>query len=299
MGNVRNYSGQGIFRGSLVALVTPFDGGKIDHAAVEKLVEWQIAEGTSALVISGTTGESPTLTEDEREDLFSRVVKTAAGRVPVIAGTGSNNTAHVLEASKRAEDVGANGLLLVTPYYNKPSQAGLVAHYSAVADAVNIPICLYSVPSRTGCEISPETTAELANHENIAAIKEAGGSVDRVTRLKLATDLPVLSGDDPMALPMMSVGAVGVISVTANILPAETAALARAALEGDWERAKEIHYRLYRISQAMFIDTNPVPVKTALVMMGKVKEEFRLPLVGLSAKNRARLRDILAEYGLV
>ncbi len=288
-----------IFRGSLVALVTPFCGGKIDYAAVENLVDWQIAEGTSALVISGTTGESPTLSEDERADLFRAVVETAAGRVPVIAGTGSNNTAHVIEASKRAEDVGANGLLLVTPYYNKPSQAGLVAHYRAVADAVNIPICLYSVPSRTGCEISPETAAELAHHENIAAIKEAGGSVDRVTRLKLATDLPVLSGDDPMALPMMSVGAVGVISVTANILPAETAGLAKAALAGDWEKAREIHYRLYPISNAMFIDTNPVPVKSALVMMGRVREEFRLPLVGISTENRDRLRDILAEYGLL
>jgi 4-hydroxy-tetrahydrodipicolinate synthase len=294
MGSVRD-----IFRGSLVALVTPFRGGEVDNQAVEDLVEWQIAKGTSALVISGTTGESPTLSETERTDLFRRVVTIAAGRVPVVAGTGSNHTAHVIAASRRAEEVGADGLLIVTPYYNKPSQAGLVAHYRAVADAVTIPICLYSVPSRTGCEIAPETVAELARHENIAAIKEAGGSVDRVTRIRLATDLPILSGDDPLALPMMAVGAVGVISVTANILPAETARLASAALAGDWETAREIHYRLYRISQAMFIDTNPVPVKTALAMMGRVKEEFRLPLVGISDQNRSKLRAILAEFDLL
>ena len=292
-------NGKDIFRGSLVALVTPFRGGEIDYEAVEKLVEWQIAEGTSALVISGTTGESPTLSEGERTELFQRVVTLAAGRVPVVAGTGSNNTVHVIEASRRAEEVGVDGLLLVTPYYNKPSQAGLVAHYRAVADAVKLPICLYSVPSRTGCEIAPETVAELAHHENIAAIKEAGGSVDRVTRIRLATDLPILSGDDPLALPMMSVGAVGVISVTANILPAETARLASAALAGDWEAARETHTRLYRISQAMFIDTNPVPVKTALAMMGRVEEEFRLPLVGLSDQNRAKLRAILTEFELL
>ena len=288
-----------IFRGSMVALVTPFRDGAIDAPAVESLCEWQIAEGTNALVISGTTGESPTLSGEERTGLFKQVVEVVAGRVPVIAGTGSNNTAHVIEASRAAEEVGVDGLLLVTPYYNKPSQPGLVAHYRAAADAVKIPICLYSVPSRTGVEIAPETAAVLAQHENIGALKEAGGAVDRVTRIKQLTDLPILSGDDPMALPMMSVGAVGLISVTANILPGLTAKMVASALSGDWKTARELHHRLYPISQAMFIDTNPVPVKTALSMMGKVKEEFRLPLTGISTENRGRLRAALQGFDLL
>ncbi len=290
---------RGIFRGSLVALVTPFRAGRIDAEAVESLVEWQIAEGISGLVVSGTTGEAPTLSGEERTELFRQVVKISAGRVPVIAGTGSNNTAHVIEASKMAQDVGVDGLLLVTPYYNKPSQSGLIAHYQAVADAVEIPICLYSVPGRTGVAIAPETAAELAHHENIAALKEAGGSVDRVTRIKLLTDLPILSGDDPLALPMMSVGAVGLISVTANILPALTARLVASALAGDWVTAFKLHTRLYPVSQAMFIDTNPIPVKTALSLMGKVEEEFRLPLGKISSDNRGRLRAALLEFGLL
>ncbi len=288
-----------IFRGSLVALVTPFRAGRVDAEAVESLVEWQIAEGISALVMSGTTGESPTLSGEERTELFRQVVRIAAGRIPVVAGTGSNNTAQAIEASKQAQDVGVDGLLLVTPYYNKPSQSGLIAHYHAIAEAVEIPICLYSVPGRTGVAIAPKTVAELAHHENIAALKEAGGSVDRVTEIKLWTDLPILSGDDPLALPMMAVGAVGLISVTANILPALTARLVSAALAGDWETARELHTRLYPVSRAMFIDTNPIPVKTALALMGKVEEEFRLPLGEISSHNRERLRATLLDFGLL
>ena len=287
------------FSGSLVALVTPFRNGELDHEAVQRLVEWHVEEGTSGIVVSGTTGESPTLSEEERVALVKTAVRAAGGKVPVVAGTGSNDTAHVVESSVRAEEAGADALLVVTPYYNKPSQAGLVAHYLAVADAVGIPIILYSVPGRTGVAIAPETVAVLAEHPRIAALKEAGGSVDRVSEVMARTDLTVLSGDDPLTVPMMAVGAKGVVSVTANVVPGEVARLTAAALEGDLETARALHHGLWPLSRAMFIETNPQPVKTALALMGRVEEEFRLPLVAMGAENRARLADALRSHGLI
>jgi len=286
-----------MFEGSLTAIVTPMKDGAVDFGSFSALVDWQVESGTSAIVVCGTTGESPTLTADEKAELFRTALSTAAGRVPVIAGTGSNDTAGVIEASRAAEEIGVQGLLLVTPYYNKPNQDGLLAHYRAVADAVGIPIILYSVPGRTGVEIAVDTVAALAEHRNIAALKEAGGSVDRVSRIRQATDLTILSGDDPLMLPMVAVGAKGVVSVTANVAPAETAALAAAALAGS-EEALSLHDGLYPLSRAMFMDTNPLPVKTALALMGKVEEEFRLPLAPMAPALKERLRAALAAFGL-
>lgn len=291
-------AGAEIFTGSVVAMVTPFFEGAVDHESAAALVAWQIEEGTSAILISGTTGESPTLTEDERVALLETAIRAVDGRVPVIAGTGSNNTAHAIESSRRAQEAGADGLLLVTPYYNKPNQAGLLGHYRAIADAVRLPICLYSVPGRTGVAIAPETVAALARHERIVALKEAGGNVDRVSEIRQLTDITILSGDDPLALPMMAVGAKGVISVTANVAPRAVAGMVRDLEVGRFEQALAAHESLYPLSRAMFFDTNPIPVKTALAMMGKVREEFRLPLVRISAENRARLASVMTDFGL-
>ncbi|MHC4472470.1 MAG: 4-hydroxy-tetrahydrodipicolinate synthase [Planctomycetota bacterium] len=288
-----------MFRGSLVALVTPFRNGSLDHEAVEDLVRWHVEEGTAGIVVSGTTGESPTLTEDERVGLVETAVRAADGKVPIVAGTGSNDTARVIESSRLAERAGADALLVVTPYYNKPTQRGLLEHYRAVADAVELPICLYSVPGRTGVAIAPETARALAEHPRIAALKEAGGSVDRVSEIMAMTDLPILSGDDPLTLPMMAVGARGVVSVTANLLPGDVSRMARAALESDWETATALHHRLWPLSRAMFLETNPIPVKTALVLMGRVAEEFRLPLSPMGPDTRAKLEESLRSHGLL
>jgi 4-hydroxy-tetrahydrodipicolinate synthase len=284
--------------GSIVALVTPFRDGEVDHTAVAELVKWHVAEGTSAIVISGTTGESPTLTEAERVALLATALDAAYGRVPIIAGTGSNNTSHVIQASQAAQEAGADGLLLVTPYYNKPTQTGLLAHYLAVAESVSIPIILYSVPGRTGVEIAPETVAALAEHENVVALKEAGGRVERISEIRRRTTLTLLSGDDPLALPMVALGARGVVSVTANVAPRAVADLMRAALGGEMPTALELHERLYPLSRAMFLETNPIPVKAALEMMGKIGGELRLPLVPMQPENRSRLAGIMNEAGI-
>ena len=289
-----------IYRGSLVAIVTPMkQGGEIDLPSFESLVAWQIESGTDGLVVTGTTGESPTLSLDEAATLWETAARIADGRVPVVAGTGSNATAHAVSASKRAAEAGADGLLLVTPYYNKPTQAGLLAHYRAIADATDLPICLYSVPGRTGVAIAPETVAALAEHPNVAALKEAGGSVDRVSEVRQLTDLTILSGDDPLTVPMMAVGAKGVISVTANVAPAETAGMARAAAEGDFARAGALHDRLYPLSRALFLESNPIPVKAALVLMGKIGEHYRLPLVPMAPAPREKLASALRQFGLI
>jgi 4-hydroxy-tetrahydrodipicolinate synthase len=288
-----------LFSGSLVAIVTPFKDGEVDHDAVRTLVVRQVEGGTNAIVVSGTTGESPTLSEAERLKLLETVLQAAEGRCGVIAGTGSNNTAHVIESSRAAEKAGADGLLVVTPYYNKPTQAGLLAHYHAVADAVSIPLILYSVPGRTGVAIAPETVAALASHENVGALKEAGGSVDRVSEIRQVTDLPILSGDDPLTLPMMAVGARGVVSVTANVAPAPVAEMTAAVAAGEWSRALSLHERLYPLHRAMFLSTNPLPVKESLALMGLIEREFRLPLTPMDEDGRARLRAVLAAFDLV
>jgi 4-hydroxy-tetrahydrodipicolinate synthase len=287
-----------MFRGSMVAIVTPFREGAIDFEAVEELTDWHLSAGTSALVVTGTTGEVPTLSDDEAESLWRAVVGVVGGKIPVIAGAGGNDTRHAIELSRRAKEAGADGLLHVTPYYNKPNQRGLVAHYEAIADAAELPICLYSVPSRTAVEIAPETVATLCRHANIVALKEAGGSVDRVTRVRKECDITIVSGDDMLTLPMMAAGAVGTISVSANVVPKENAEMVRLAAAGEFEAAREIHERLYRLVKALFIETNPVPVKAALALMGKIKNELRLPLVPLATGNREVLSETMRELGL-
>jgi len=287
-----------LFQGSMVAVVTPFKDGEIDFEAFEALVAWHVAEGTSAIVVTGTTGEVPTLSDDEAVALWRSAIKTVGGKLPVIAGAGGNDTSHAIVLSKRAKDAGADALLHVTPYYNKPTQRGLVAHYEAIADATDLPICLYSVPSRTALAIAPETVATLNRHANIVALKEAGGSVDRVTRVRGECDITIVSGDDAITLPMMAMGAVGTISVSANIIPKQNSEMCRLASEGNFEAALAIHERYIALVRTLFIETNPVPVKAALALMGKIRNELRLPLVPMEASNRETLAEAMREAEL-
>jgi 4-hydroxy-tetrahydrodipicolinate synthase len=287
------------FTGSIVALITPFRDGAVDGEAVARLTEMHAAAGTSAIVVSGTTGESPTLTAEERLRLIAIVREAGHGRVRVVAGTGTNDTKKTIEASKAAEAAGAEALLVVTPYYNKPTQDGLLAHYRALADAVGIPICLYSVPGRTGVALAPETVARLSEHPRIAALKEAGGSVDRVSQVRELCEITILSGDDPLTVPMMSLGAKGVVSVTANIVPKENADMVRAAAQGGIEAARALHYRLYPLCRALFLESNPVPVKAAMEMLGWTSGELRLPLTPISDSNREKVRAALEAFGLL
>lgn len=283
-----------IFRGSIVALVTPFkDDGSVDYDALAALVEWQIASGTNGIVPCGTTGESPTLTHEEHEEVVAAVVKLVRKRVPVLAGAGSNCTAESLRLVRHAEKVGADGVLVITPYYNKPTQAGLIAHYKSVAGATSLPVVIYNVPGRTGVCIAPETVAELAQVENIVGIKEASGSVDMTSAILTSCNIDVLSGDDSLTLPIMAVGGCGVISVAANVVPEKMVALTRAVAKGDLPTAERLHRQLYPLFRALFIETNPVPVKAALAMMGKIRENYRLPLVPMQPGNRAKLEEAL------
>lgn len=290
-----------MFQGSIVAIVTPFNNGAVDEEKLRELVEFQIENGTDAIVPCGTTGESSTLDYEEHDRVIKIVVEQVKKRVPVIAGTGSNSTREAIEITQHAKELGADGALLVTPYYNKPSQEGLYQHYTAVADAVALPQVLYNVPGRTGVNLLPETVARLSKHANIVAIKEATGSLQQASEvLALCGDnLTVLSGDDFITLPMMACGAKGVISVTANIMPKQVAALVDAFNAGNLEEAKRLHLHLLKISNAMFIETNPVPVKTAVSLMGKCRDEVRLPLAPLVEANRAKLTAIMKEYGLI
>jgi 4-hydroxy-tetrahydrodipicolinate synthase len=280
-----------LFQGSMVAVVTPFKEGEIDFEAFNQLCAWHVEAGTSAIVVTGTTGECPTLSDDEAVSLWRAAIDTVGGKLPIIAGAGSNDTHHAIELSRRAKEAGADALLHVTPYYNKPEQRGLIAHYEAVADATDLPICLYSVPGRTNLAIAPETVATLNRHANIVALKEAGGSVDRVTRVREECDITIVSGDDGITFPMMAVGATGTISVSANIIPKENAEMCRLASEGNFEAALAIHEKYINLVRTLFIETNPVPVKAALALMGKIRNEFRLPLVPMEPANR----EILAE----
>ncbi|MDP8236937.1 MAG: 4-hydroxy-tetrahydrodipicolinate synthase [Candidatus Erginobacter occultus] len=288
-----------MFQGSMVAIVTPFKDGEIDFDTLGKLIDFQVKNGTDAIVPCGTTGESPTLTHQEHDRVVQYVVEKVAGRAKVIAGAGSNSTAEALQLTRHAEDVGADGALVITPYYNKPTQRGLIGHFRRIAEETAIPLVLYNVPGRTGVKLDPETIAELAVIENIVAVKEACGSVDQVNQILNLCDITVLSGDDMLTLPMMSVGARGVISVAANIVPREVNLLVHAALDGNWEEARERHFQLYSLFQMMFLETNPIPVKTSLAMMGKVREEFRLPLCGLSPGHRVELEELLQRYQLL
>jgi 4-hydroxy-tetrahydrodipicolinate synthase len=286
------------FSGCYTALVTPFHDGKVCHETLRKLVENQIAGGVDGIVPVGTTGESPTLSIAEHETVIATVVEAVAGRCQVIAGTGGNSTAEALELTRHAKSVGADATLQVTPYYNKPSQEGLYRHFSTLAD-VGLPVVLYNVPGRSALEIAVATAARLAAHEHVVAIKEAGGSVDRVSQLRQACDLCVLSGDDPLTLPMMVLGAKGVISVASNIVPAAVTSLTHRALAGDFAGAAEIHFRYYELFRSMFIDTNPVPVKAAAAAMGLIEESYRLPLCGLTDDNRASLQKVLRAVDLL
>ena len=292
-----------MFQGSIVALVTPFSGGKVDEAKLRHLVEMHVAQGTDGIVPCGTTGESPTLSHDEHKRVVEIVIEAAHGRLHVIAGTGSNATSEAIDLTRHAKKAGATGALVVNPYYNKPTQEGLYRHFRAVAEAVDIPILVYNIAGRTAVNVETETLARLVKDcPNIVGVKEASGSLDQMTQVILACgpDFSVLSGDDNLTLPLMSVGGRGVISVIANIVPRETSEMTHAALAGDWKLARELHLKLFPLSRAMFIETNPIPVKEALAMMGKLAEpEFRLPMCRMGEANRPRLRAVLASLGLV
>jgi len=289
------------FEGSIVAMVTPFRDGKVDEAKIRELVEFHVKNGTDAIVPCGTTGESPTLSHAEHKRVVEVTIEAAAGRIPVVAGTGSNSTAEAIELTQHAKQAGADGVLMVCPYYNKPTQAGLIAHYKAVAAAVDIPIIMYNIPGRTGVNMLTETVAALADLPNIVGMKEASGSLEQMTEvISLCGDrLTVVSGDDTLTLPLMAVGGKGVISVVANIVPKETAEMTRAALNGDWKRAKELHLRLFPLCKAMFYETNPIPVKTAMQLLGRLNGELRLPLCPMSQANRDKLQKALQAYGLL
>ena len=290
-----------MFSGSLVAIVTPFRNGKVDERAFGDLIEWQIANGTNGIVPCGTTGESATLTNDEHHRVIRLSVEVVKGRVPVIAGTGSNSTDEAISLTRHAKEAGADGALLITPYYNKPTQEGLYRHYKAVAEAVDMPLVLYNIPGRTGVNMLPTTVARLAVMKNIAGIKEGSGSVQQASEIAQTCGdrLTVLSGDDPLTLPMMAVGAKGVITVTANVMPKEMAQLVASFQAGRIDEARRIHFLLSPLFAALFFETNPIPVKEAMGMMGKIDPELRLPLCAMSADNRSQLTRVLKEMRLV
>ncbi|PYM42025.1 MAG: 4-hydroxy-tetrahydrodipicolinate synthase [Candidatus Rokuibacteriota bacterium] len=290
------------FQGSFVALVTPFRNGRLDEAKVRELVELHASHGTDGIVPCGTTGESPTLSHDEHKRVVEVVIEAARGRLKVVAGTGSNSTAEAIDLTRHAERVGAAGALIVNPYYNKPTQDGLYRHFRAVAEAVAIPILVYNIQSRTAVNVETATLERLVRDvRNVAGVKEASGSLDQMSQVIAACgpDFSVLSGDDNLTLPLLAIGGHGVISVIANILPRETADMVHAALEGDWKRARDLHYRLFPLARAAFLETNPIPIKEAMAMAGMIEPEFRLPMCRMSDANRERLRAILTQYALV
>jgi 4-hydroxy-tetrahydrodipicolinate synthase len=284
------------------ALVTPFTAsGALDEAGVRRLVRRQIEGGIHFLVPCGTTGESPTLTRDEHLRVVALVVEEAAGRVPVLAGAGGYNTHEVAELARACEALGANGILSVTPYYNKPTQSGLIRHYEAVASATSLPIVLYNVPGRTGCNIEPRTVARLADVPNIVAVKEASGNMTQICEVchTVPADFLVLSGDDAMTVPMMAVGASGLISVASNVSPAGIVAMVEAAERGDFAAAREAHHRLLPLMLVSFVESNPIPVKAAMAMMGLLEEVYRLPLVSPSDASRARISTVLGQLEMM
>jgi len=290
-----------MFSGSMTALVTPFRDGEFDERAYRGLIEFQIDAGTDALVPCGTTGESATLSHEEHDRVVETCIAAAAGRVPVIAGAGSNSTSEALRLTRHAKEAGADAALLITPYYNKPTQEGLYRHFRAVAESVDIPIILYNVPARTGVNMTADTVARLAELKNIVGVKEASGNLGQVCEILRLTPKKfcVLSGDDALCFPMLALGAKGVISVASNVAPKEMADLYDAFVLGEISRAREIHFRLWPLFNVLFIETNPIPVKTAAAMMGMADEEFRLPLCPMSDGNRKALSKVLSGLGLV
>jgi len=290
------------FQGSFVAMVTPFRNGQVDEAKLRELVELHVANGTDGLIPCGTTGESPSLNHDEHRRVVEIVIEAAHGRIRVVAGTGSNSTTEAIDLTKHAERAGAAGALVVNPYYNKPTQEGLYRHFRAVAESVAIPILVYNIQSRTAVNVETDTLARLARDvRNIVGVKEASGSLDQMSQVIAACgpDFSVLSGDDNITLPLLAIGGSGVVSVIANIVPRETADLVHAALDGDWKRARDLHYRLFPLARAAFLETNPIPIKEAMAMAGMLEPEFRLPMCRMSDANRDKLRAILKPYGLI
>jgi 4-hydroxy-tetrahydrodipicolinate synthase len=292
-----------MFTGCYTALVTPFTkNGAVDEARLKDLVEAQIAGGVDGIVPCGTTGESPTLSHEEHNRVIELVVKLAAKRCRIIAGTGSNSTDEAIQMTSHAKKVGADASLQVAPYYNKPTQAGLYAHFRAIAEACDIPLILYNIPGRCGVDIANETMARLRRDlpKHVVGLKEATGNVDRVSQMRALVDreFSILSGDDSLTLAMMAIGAQGVISVASNVVPHEVTDLTHAALKGDYERAGRIHAKLFPLFKDLFIETNPVPVKAALAMAGKIEETYRLPLVPMAENNKAQLKKTLAALGL-
>ena len=291
-----------MFKGSIVALVTPFKNGKIDEKGIKKLVEFQIENSTSGIVPCGTTGESPTLSMQEHEKVVEITIEAVKKRVPVIAGTGSNSTWEAVELSVHAQKVGADALLLVSPYYNKPTQEGLYLHFKKIADSVRIPVILYNIASRTAVNIEPQTIARLAGDcKNIIGVKEASGSLDQMSRIKAlcGPDFDLISGDDSLTLPLLSIGGVGVISVVANLVPRDVADMVEAFSKGNIKKAQGLHYKLLPLVKAMFIETNPIPVKAAMGLLGLCEPELRLPLCTISEQNLKKLKKALEDYGLL
>ncbi len=290
-----------MFKGSMVALVTPFENRKIDEKALKELVEFHIKNGTTALVPCGTTGESATLSYEEHDRVIELTVQFAKGRIPVIAGTGSNSTEEAIMLTKHAKSVGADASLQVSPYYNRPTQKGLYLHFKAIAEAVDIPIILYNIASRTGVNIEPETFVKLAEIKNIIGVKEASGSLEQMSRIRklCPKEFLLISGDDALTLPVMSIGGVGIISVVANIIPRDVADMCVSFERGDLKKAEALHYKMLPLVKVMFIETNPIPVKTAMGFMKMIDPEIRLPMCEMMPENKDRLVKALKEYKLI
>jgi 4-hydroxy-tetrahydrodipicolinate synthase len=286
-----------MFSGTFTALVTPFKNGEVDVEALEGLVEFQVRQGVTGLVPCGTTGETPALTEEEDRLVVETVVRVADGRAPVIAGTGSNSTDMAIKYTRMAEKAGADGSLQVAPYYNKPTQEGLFRHFSTIAESTSLPLILYNIPGRTSVTLSAETTARLAEIPNIVGIKDSTLSMNMVSDMKrlCGDDFTILSGDDPMTLPMMSLGGKGVISVASNVAPAAVSEMVKALNSDDFERARELHYELLPLFRALFLETNPIPVKAAASLLGLCSDEMRLPLVPMSGENLRKLQRVMEE----
>lgn len=290
-----------IFTGAATAIITPFKNGEVDYEAYAKLIDWQIENGISAIVAAGTTGEGSTLTDDEHKEVIRFTVEKVAGRVPVIAGTGSNDTAYAIELTKYACEAGADALLVVTPYYNKATQNGLIKSFTAIADASTKPIILYNVPSRTGCNITPKTAAILAKHPNIVAIKEASGNISQIAELAALTrgELDIYSGNDDQIVPVMSLGGKGVISVLSNLMPKETNDICMDYINGDHEKALSAQLELLPLVNALFCEVNPIPVKAAMSAMGFAENSLRLPLTEMEKDNEEKLLELMREQGLI
>lgn len=290
-----------MFKGSMVAMVTPFKNGKVDEKTLGQLIEFHIKNGTSALVPCGTTGESATLSYEEHDRVIELTIQFAKGRIPVIAGTGSNSTDEAIALTKHAKKAGASASLQVSPYYNRPTQKGLYLHFKAIAEAVDIPIILYNIASRTGVNIEPETFAKLAEIKNIIGVKEASGSLEQMSRIRklCPKDFLLISGDDALTLPVLSIGGVGIISVVANIIPKDVADMCAAFEKGNLKKAEELHYKMLNLIKAMFIETNPIPVKTAMGLMKLCEPDMRLPLCEMLPENREKLVKAMKEYKLI